>query len=65
MEVVRPLDTSPEAWAVQRAVHKAMTGEQRLALAIEMSEISRRLSEAGRAARAAAAAERAGSAAAQ
>jgi hypothetical protein len=51
---VRPADTSPEAWRAQRALHKAMTGEQRLALALEMSEIARRLGEAGAAARAAA-----------
>lgn len=45
---IRPADTSPEAWAVQRAAHRAMTGEQRLALALDLAEQVARISEAGR-----------------
>lgn len=52
VEAVRPADTSPEAWQVQRALHRAMTGEQRLALALEMADEVVRISEAGRAFRA-------------
>lgn len=36
-------DTTPEAQAVQDEVLRAMTGEQRLKLAFEMSEMARNL----------------------
>jgi hypothetical protein len=36
-------DTSPEAAAVQDEIIRRMTGEQRLLLAIEMSEFAREL----------------------
>jgi ATP-dependent Clp protease ATP-binding subunit ClpA len=36
-------DTSPEAAAIQAAIHRRMTGEQRLLLTIEMSEFAREL----------------------
>ena len=49
---VRSRDTSPEARMVQLEVYRRMTGEQRLALAIEMSEAARCISRAGAAARA-------------
>lgn len=34
-------DTSPAAQAVQDEIHRRMTGEERLQLAIDMSEIAR------------------------
>jgi hypothetical protein len=37
-------DTSPEATEVQLNVFRAMTGEQRLKLALEMSDFARELS---------------------
>jgi len=40
-------DTDPAAREVQLKVLRAMTGEQRLLLAIEMSELARELSQAG------------------
>ncbi len=49
---VRSRDTSSEARMVQLAVYRRMTGEQRLALAIEMSEAARTVSQDGAAARA-------------
>ncbi|HYI61441.1 MAG TPA: hypothetical protein VEW93_06505 [Acidimicrobiales bacterium] len=49
---MRPADTHPDAWAVQRALHKAMTGEERLALAFAMAEEARKVSRAGQAFRA-------------
>jgi hypothetical protein len=39
-------DTSPEAAAIQAAIHRRMTGEQRLALAVEMSLFARELATA-------------------
>src|SRR5437660_8203233 len=39
-------DTTPEAQAVQLAIHRAMTGEQRLLLAFEMCEFARQLNRA-------------------
>jgi hypothetical protein len=39
-------DTSPEAAAIQATIHRRMTGEQRLALAVEMSEFARELATA-------------------
>jgi len=40
-------DTAPEAQAVQDAIHRAMTGEQRMILAFEMSMFARELARAG------------------
>ena len=37
-------DTSPEAEEVQLAIFRKMTGEQRLKLALEMSDFARELS---------------------
>ncbi|HEX6040085.1 hypothetical protein [Longimicrobium sp.] len=39
-------DTSPEVQAIQDEIHRRMTGEQRLNLAIEMSEMTRRIAMA-------------------
>jgi hypothetical protein len=36
-------DTSPEIQAIQDEIHRRMTGEQRLNLAVEMSEMTRRI----------------------
>lgn len=43
----RPGDTTPEAWAVQLEILRRMTGPERVAMAFEMSEAARALSEAG------------------
>ncbi len=40
-------DTSPAAKAIQDAIHGAMTGEQRVLLAFEMSLFARELARAG------------------
>ncbi|MFZ3340718.1 MAG: hypothetical protein WA609_07025 [Terriglobales bacterium] len=40
-------DTSPEAQAIQLKIQNAMTGEQRILLAFEMSEFARKLARAG------------------
>ena len=40
-------DTTPEAQAVQDAIIRAMTGEQRILLAYEMSMFARELARAG------------------
>ncbi len=40
-------DTSPEAAAVQRAIFRRMTTEQRLRLALEMSDSMRNVALAG------------------
>jgi hypothetical protein len=40
-------DTTPEAQAVQDAIHRAMTGEERVLLAFEMSMFARELTRAG------------------
>ncbi|HUQ64457.1 MAG TPA: hypothetical protein VM121_11945 [Acidimicrobiales bacterium] len=47
LEWVRPADTTPEARAVQLASFRAMTGEQRLAMAIEMTDEACRVTLAG------------------
>ena len=36
-------DTSPEAAEIQAGIHRRMTGEERLRLAVEMSETAREL----------------------
>ena len=40
-------DTSPAAEAVQLEIQRAMSGEQRIQLAFEMSLFARELAEAG------------------
>ena len=40
-------DTSPAAQAIQDEIHRAMTGEQRVLLAFEMSLFARELARAG------------------
>ena len=40
-------DTSPAAQAIQDEIHRAMTGEQRVLLAFEMSLFTRELARAG------------------
>jgi hypothetical protein len=40
-------DTSPAAQAVQLEIHRAMSGEQRIQLAFEMSLFARELARAG------------------
>jgi hypothetical protein len=40
-------DTSPEARAIQLKIQSAMSGEQRILLAFEMSEFARELARAG------------------
>ena len=39
-------DTSPEAQAIQLQIYRAMSGEQRLLLALEMSDFVRDLAKA-------------------
>ena len=39
-------DTSPEAQAIQLEIYRAMSGEQRLLLALEMSDFVRDLAKA-------------------
>jgi hypothetical protein len=36
-------DTTPDAAAVQQALYRAMTGEQRVALALKMSTMARQV----------------------
>ena len=43
----RPVDTSPQAWRAQIAIWRGMTGPERMAVALEMSETARAFSEAG------------------
>jgi hypothetical protein len=40
-------DTSPAAQAIQDEIHRAMTGEQRVILALEMSVFARELARTG------------------
>ncbi|HEX6161217.1 MAG TPA: hypothetical protein VF111_13675 [Thermoanaerobaculia bacterium] len=42
-----PRDTSPEAAAVQYAIHRRMTPRERFEAAIEMSDFARELAKAG------------------
>lgn len=44
---MRSLDTSPDAHAVQRAVFRAMTGEQRVLAAMAMADEAKEISIAG------------------
>jgi hypothetical protein len=45
--MVRPADTTAEAWQVHLATLRRLTGPERVALAFEMSAAARALSEAG------------------
>jgi hypothetical protein len=45
--LVRPPDTTAEAWQVHLATLRRLTGPERVALAFEMSAAARALSEAG------------------
>ena len=42
-----PLDVTPTVKAIQDSIHQALTPEQRLAAAIEMSDFARSLAAAG------------------
>jgi hypothetical protein len=44
---MRPADTSPEAWRVYLELQRKATPEEKLARAIEISELIRSLAEAG------------------
>lgn len=46
IRVMSITDTSPEAQAVQLRIQRAMSGEQRLLLALEMSLLTRELAKA-------------------
>ena len=45
--MVRPADTTVEAWEVQLGILRRMSGADRVAMAFEMSDAARALSEAG------------------
>jgi hypothetical protein len=45
--MMRPADTTPEAWQHHVAALRRMTGPERVAKAFEMSDAARALSEAG------------------
>lgn len=45
--MVRSADTSPGAWQVQRDIFRRMTGPERIAMAVEMSEAARGVAAAG------------------
>jgi len=45
--MVRPADTTIDAWHVQRDIFRSMSGSQRVAMAVEMSDSARALTEAG------------------
>lgn len=47
ISVVAITDTSAEAQAIQLKIQSAMSGEQRILLAFEMSEFARELARAG------------------
>ncbi|MEZ4265732.1 MAG: hypothetical protein R3F39_05085 [Myxococcota bacterium] len=47
LRVMQPLDTSPEAAAVQARIWREMTGSQRVELAVAMSEEAREVTAAG------------------
>lgn len=42
-----PRDTTPEIEQMQARIHASMTGEQRLLLALEMSQIAKEFAKAG------------------
>ena len=45
--MVRPADTTAEAWEVHLRILRGMSGADRVAMAFEMSDAARALSEAG------------------
>ena len=45
--MVRPADTTVDAWRVQRDIFRRMSGSKRVAMAFEMSDSARALTEAG------------------
>jgi hypothetical protein len=45
--MTRPADTSAEAWREQLEIWRRMTGAERLAVALDLSETARAISEAG------------------
>ena len=45
--MVRPVDTSLEAWQVHVDALRRMSGEERVAKALDLSDTARRISEAG------------------
>ncbi len=45
--MARPADTTEAAWQTQRAILRRMTGAERVAMAFEMSDTARALTEAG------------------
>ena len=44
---MRPADTSPEAWKVFLEIQRRMSPEEKMARALEWSEVVRRFAEAG------------------
>jgi hypothetical protein len=44
---MRPADTSPEAWRVFLALHRAMSPEEKIQRMFELSEFIRAVAEAG------------------
>ena len=40
-------DTSPEARELQLQIHRSMSGEQKILIALEMSEFAREIAKAG------------------
>lgn len=45
--MIRPADTTPDAWRRQIAIFRGLTGSERVAMAWSMSEAARELSVAG------------------
>ena len=45
--MARPADTNEAAWQTQLAIFRRMTGAERVAMAFEMSDSARALTEAG------------------
>jgi hypothetical protein len=45
--MVRPADTTPDAWRRQIAIFRGLTGPERVAMAWSMSEAARELNAAG------------------
>jgi hypothetical protein len=44
---LRPEDTSPEAWEEQLAAYRQMGGPERTAIAFRLTDMARRMAEAG------------------
>ena len=45
--MIRPVDTSPDAWRAHLEALRRMTGPERVAKSFELSEAARAMSEAG------------------